>query len=191
MSISATDMAGNPNSPATGKTVYTIDNTVHVANLTDLKAKAGTGEIVKLTGNVTVTCKNSGLFFVGEARFKGCIKVVGADVVTAGAFLTNLTGIVTVDDSGQYTITLSAPVSDAATGNVIKAVGANNKSAKTDAKLLTNRVRVWGLVSGAAITDGYSAPITVITPPSGTGVVVINGVLWKLGGDVVLYQDLP
>ncbi|MCX6345190.1 MAG: putative Ig domain-containing protein, partial [Armatimonadetes bacterium] len=165
--------------------------TTPVANLAALKAKAGTGETVQLTGNVTVTCKNSGLFFVGEQSYKGCIKVIGADVVATGEHVTNLIGIVTVDSYGQYTITLSAPVSPAATGNAIKTVGVNNKSAKTDAKLLTNLVRVWGLVSGATITDGYIAPITVINPALGAGVIVVSGVLWREGGDVVLYQNLP
>jgi hypothetical protein len=74
---------------------------------------------------------------------------------------------------------------------VIKLVGVNNKSAKTDAILLTNLVKVWGSVAGATITDGYSSPITVINPSLGTSFVVVDGVLWQEGGDVVLYQNLP
>ncbi|MCX6345078.1 MAG: hypothetical protein NT018_08385, partial [Armatimonadetes bacterium] len=40
VSISATDMAGSPNSPATGKTVYTIDNTAPTVVLSDNHADA-------------------------------------------------------------------------------------------------------------------------------------------------------
>jgi hypothetical protein len=162
---------------------------VSVANLAALKAQVG--NTVNLTGTVTVTCKGSGLFFVGEESYKGCIKVVGSDVVTTGAYLTNLTGLVSVDVYGQYTLTLSAPVSTATTGNVIKLVGTNNKAAKTDAKLRTNKVRLWGNVSGSTITDGYTSPITVVGGTLGTGVVVLDGVLWQEGGSVVLYQNLP
>jgi len=164
-------------------------DTVPVINLAALKAQVG--NVVNLTGNVTVTCKGSGLFFVGEESYKGCIKVVSSDVVTTGAYLTNLTGLVTVDIYGQYTITLSAPVSTATTGSVIKPLGANNKAAKTDAKLWTNTLRVWGNVSGSTIDDGYGNPITVSGGTLGAGVVVVNGVLWQEGGSVVLYQNIP
>ncbi|MCX6344042.1 MAG: S8 family serine peptidase [Armatimonadetes bacterium] len=192
---SAQDLAGNTiGSPNSGThTGGGIGSTsTPVANLAALKLKAGTGETVKLTGTVTVTCKNSGLFFVGEQSYKGCIKVVGTAVVTAGAYITDLIGIVTVDGYGQYTITIgSNPVTTTTGGSVIKAVGANNKTAKTDAKLRTNLVKVWGLVAGATIDDGYGAPITVINPALGAGVVAVSGILWREGGDVVLYQNLP
>ncbi|MCX6344165.1 MAG: metallophosphoesterase [Armatimonadetes bacterium] len=165
---------------------------VDVANIAALKTKVG--QTVRLTGTVTVTCVGSGRFFVGEETYKGCIKVVGADTVTSGGYVKNLIGTVAVDAYGQYTLTLTAPVGAATSGNAIKTVGVSNKSAKTDAKLQTNLVKVWGLVGAGAdytINDGYNDPITVkkgvATEP--VGVAAIRGVLWKEAGAAVLYQN--
>ena len=167
---------------------------VDVTNIAALKAQVG--QTVRLTGTVTVTCKGSGLFFVGEQSYKGCIKVVAGShpVPDSGSFANNLIGAVTVDAYGQYTLTLSADAGTAVSGNVIKAVGVNNRSAKTDTNLLTNIVKVWGQVGTGTdytLNDGYADPITVkkgvATQPTGVG--AITGVLWKEAGGTVLYQN--
>ena len=163
-----------------------------VADFTELEAKAGTGETVKLTETVTVTCKGDGLFFVGEERFKGCIKVDAGSrpVPCSGMFVVNLTGLVSVDSYGQYTLTLSADPEVAVSGPEIKPIGMNNRAAKTDTKALTNLVRLWGSVMGGTIDDGYGNPIMVIGEVPGGDLAVFNGVLWKEGGSVVVYRDV-
>ena len=177
----------------TVETVAPDANATDVANLDALKAKAGTGETVRLTGTVTVVSKGIGRFFVGEERCKGAVMVVlNGHTMPTGSYVTNLKGIVTVDAFSQYTLTLSADPAGAGSGNAIAAMGMNNRVAKTESKVLTNYVRVWGHASGNTISDGYTDPITVKDPSLGTGLVVINGVLWKdTDGSVVLYQDRP
>jgi len=164
----------------------------YAADFAELKTAAGTGETVQLTEPVTVTCKGDGLFFVGEERFKGCIKVDAGThpVPCSGMFVVNLTGLVSVDSYGQYTLTLSADPEVAASGPQIKPVAMNNKAAKTDAKALTNLVRLWGSAMGGTIDDGYGNPIMVIGGVPGGDFAVFNGVLWNEGGSVVVYRDV-
>lgn len=180
---------------------------IPVNNLTQLKAHVG--QVVYLTGNITVTAapragdpdaRTTDFFFVGERQGLGGIRVVDNKAnaaVAQGNFLTDLIGSVTVDANGQYTITLAAPVATAAGGSVIAPLGMNNKAALTDAKALTNLVRIWGKVRAGAdytLDDGYSAPISVTadglaTPAPGI-TVGITGILWKDGGSIVLYQAI-
>jgi hypothetical protein len=165
---------------------------VPVANFAELKAAASTGELVKLTENVAVTCRGEGLFFIGEERFKGCIKVEAGShpAPDSGTFVANLTGTVSADAYGQYTLTLSADPEFSTSGPEIKPVGMNNKTAVNDPSVLTNLVRVWGNVLGSTIDDGYGSPITVNGGYLDSGVVALNGVLWKESGRVVIYRDV-
>lgn len=174
--------ASNTDIPNVGNTTWALDKTpanqgdfnpgflplsppyVDVADIAALKTKVG--QTVRQTGTATVTCKGSGLFFVGEDSYMGCIKVVAGThpVPASGSFVNNMIGVVTVDAYGQYILTLDADAGSAVSGSAIKTVGVNNKAAKTDAKLLTNLVKVWGLVGAGTdytIDDGYNDPITV------------------------------
>jgi len=180
---------------------------IPVNNLSELKANVG--QVVQLTGNVTVTAapragapdaRTTDFFFVGERQGLGCIRVVDnrANAAVAQAnFLTDLIGSVTVDANGQYTITLVASVATAGGGSDIGPLGMNNKAARTDAKTLTNLVRIWGKVGAGTdytLDDGYSAPISVnadgLATPATGNTVGITGILWKEGSSIVLYQAI-
>ncbi|MCX6344295.1 MAG: hypothetical protein NT018_04385 [Armatimonadetes bacterium] len=166
-----------------------------VADIAALKLNVGVR--VKLTGTVTVTSKSSGLFFVGEKWVKGCIKVVGNDIVTTGSYLKDLIGVVSQDPvySDQYTLTLTCPVIVVPTGNVINPVGVSISFALNYSMLRTKLVKVWGTVGpGVDYTIRNSIFGPALTVKAGgaavpSGFVTRKGVLWREGGKVVLYQN--
>lgn len=80
---------------------------IDVANFAQLEANVG--QLVRLTEQVEVVTKNNGLFFIGEERFKGCVKVaLDGQNAPSARFARNLTGAVTADGPNQYKLTLTA-----------------------------------------------------------------------------------
>ena len=177
---------------------------VDVANFAELKTKVG--QLVRLTGNSTVTfapvagTRTTNFFFIGEAECLGCIKVVdnkGCNVAF-GNTVVNLIGTVSKTVQGEYVLTVASSINGTA-GTAMHAVGMGTKAAKNDVPAPTDLVKTWGkvVVTGGTYTldDGYGHALAV--DPSGLGLptdgatVAVTGILWvNDDGSRVLLQGI-